>query len=132
MGDPHSPTKDVQEYDAVYFDSDDEQDTHGGTAAGSSAKGPGNAANSVDSAQVDMRTDSDSGNRGRKKPRKARTMESNDELFYDPDIDDDNQRWADEQRTKNYAHSTTLNTNAASAEGSVQNTVPPPPGAPRM
>lgn len=62
-------------YDDVYFDSDDE-----------------------DEGQTELKTDGSQRKSG--KENKRQLVQSNDDLFYDPEIDDQNQRWVDNQRSR--------------------------------
>eukprot|EP00041_Stephanoeca_diplocostata_P013065 m.225248 g.225248 ORF g.225248 m.225248 type:complete len:342 (+) comp19202_c0_seq4:203-1228(+) len=127
MGDAQQAPKGAAEYDAVYFDSDDEQDAPNGMHANSSRTFSEDKESNVPS---DTTTADSKQHRKETKARKrtARTVESNDALFYDPDIDDENQRWVDEQRTKHYSQTTK---STASAGGSTASNMSMPPGAPR-
>ncbi|XP_022110335.1 E2F-associated phosphoprotein-like [Acanthaster planci] len=77
-------------YNDIYFDSDDETEE----AA---------AANKANSSQ-----------RNKKTPGKHRVF-TNDELLYDPEIDDRNQEWVDRQRSRYYPHQTKQESSAPQA-----------------
>ncbi|PIK57493.1 putative E2F-associated phosphoprotein-like [Apostichopus japonicus] len=78
VGASGSSSDDKKYYDEVYFDSDEEEGAE---------------------QHKDQRDDNPTLSA---KSKKRQLVQSNEDLFYDPDIDDQNQKWVDNQRSRYY------------------------------
>ncbi|KAF0294055.1 E2F-associated phosphoprotein [Amphibalanus amphitrite] len=96
-------------YDDVYFDSDDDSEP------GDDAKSPGAPADTATAATVETEMDSEShtvdgraagapaadpGSKRSERRRRRRPVLSNDQLLYDPEMDERDQQWVDRQRRR--------------------------------
>lgn len=95
-------------YDDIYFDSDENEDDDDGVDASNPSQQSQSASASNFNKDRIQRTIEENEQRLKaeekkeKKNKKKHPVLTNDELFYDPDMDDEDQKWVDDRRRNNF------------------------------